>query len=388
MNASNRFGRATRAIASIVLAGIWLAGGASPAKAQGRVPVIFLHGIGGSMLAEKNNPEKIYYGNVKETMDRFAKLELPLDRTKDILVSVDVMRTAQLARGSSVDQYIIVVRRLEALGYQEGRDLFMFHYDWRRSNFETADKLRRFIADKGLAGKPIDLIGHSMGGLVSTIYIQKYASEQRVRNFIAMGTPFFGAAKAIRALAEGFAVFGVENFLVVSAGDTGKVYRVFASMDSIYELLPTYPDCCHMKTSENAPMQEVDMVKTEAVWQRFDSFLLEKAGAAANPAFRERVRKNLAEQRRLVDLAMPANVRFYAVVSKAVERTLVQFQGGKRGIGKPGWGVAINAGDGTVPIVSALGHAPKDNLIWSNREHQFIFDDDAIWPRLKTILAQ
>jgi pimeloyl-ACP methyl ester carboxylesterase len=44
--------------------------GAGAAKAQGRVPVIFLHGIGGSMLAEKNNPEKIYYGNVKETMDR------------------------------------------------------------------------------------------------------------------------------------------------------------------------------------------------------------------------------------------------------------------------------------------------------------------------------
>jgi pimeloyl-ACP methyl ester carboxylesterase len=298
------------------------------------------------------------------------------------------MRTAQLARGSSVDQYIIMVRRLDALGYKEDRDLFMFHYDWRRSNFDAADKLRRFIADKGLAGKPIDLIGHSMGGLVATIYIQKFASEQKVRNFVAMGTPFFGAAKAIRALAEGFAVFGVENFLVVSAGDTGKVYRVFASMDSIYELLPTYGDCCHMKASENDPMQEVDMIKTELVWQRFDSFLLEKTGAAANPAFRERVRRNLAEQRRLVDLPMPANVRFYAVVSKAVERTLVQFQGGKHRIGKPAWGVAINAGDGTVPIVSALGHVPKDNLIWSSREHQFIFDDDAIWPRLKTILAQ
>jgi pimeloyl-ACP methyl ester carboxylesterase len=166
-----------------------LAAAAGPARAQQRVPVIFLHGIGGSMLAEKSNPEKIYFGNVKETMDRFAKLELPLDRTKNLLDSVDVMRTAQLARGSSVDQYIIVIRRLEALGYKEDRDLFMFHYDWRRSNFASADKLRKFIADKGLASKPVDLIGHSMGGLVSTIYIQKYAGEQKVRNFIAMGTP-------------------------------------------------------------------------------------------------------------------------------------------------------------------------------------------------------
>lgn len=356
--------------------------------AQPKVPVIFLHGIGGSMLAEKANPEKIYYGNVKETMDRFAKLELPLDRSKDKLVSVDVMRTAQLARGSSIDQYILIIRRLEALGYKEGSSLLLFHYDWRRSNHESADKLRRFIADKGLAGKPVDLIGHSMGGLVSTIYIQKYAGEQKVRNFIAMGTPFFGAVNAIRALIEGFAVFGVENTLLVSAGDANRVYRVFSSMDSLYELLPTYPDCCHMKPDASAPMQEVNLIKTELVWQRFDNFLLEKTGAAANKAFRDRVRKNMAEQRRLVDLPMPANVRFYAVVGKSADRTLIQFQGGKRGVGKPVWGVGVNAGDGTVPAVSALGRVPEANLMWSNRDHQFIFEDDAVWPKLKMILLQ
>lgn len=367
---------------------IWAGATACEAQAQERVPLIFMPGIGGSVLAEKANPSKIYFGGVKQAMDQFAKLELPLDRSKDKLVSTDLLRKVQRARGDYIDQYILLIRRLEELGYKEGSSLLIFHYDWRHSNHEAADKLRQFIADKGLAGKPLDLMGHSMGGLVSTVYIQKYASEQKIRNFIAMGTPFFGAVNAIRALAEGFAVFGVDNFLLVSAGDANRVYKVFSSMDSLYELLPTYPDCCHMKSSETGPMQEVNLITTELVWQRFDNLLLEKTGAAANKAFRDRVRKNMAEQRRLVDLSMPPNVRVHAVVSKSAERTLIQFQGGKRGIGKPVWGVNANVGDGTVPIVSASGHVPEANLIWSSREHQFIFEDDAIWPKLRTILLQ
>jgi len=325
---------------------------------------------------------------VKETMDRFAKLELPLDRSKDILASSDVLRSAQRARGDEVDQYILLIRRLETLGYKENRDLLLFHYDWRRSNLETADRLRQFIVDKGLAGRPVDIIAHSMGGLVATDYIQKFASEQKVRNFIAMGTPFYGAAKAIRALLEGFAVFGIENFLVVSAGDSGRVYRVFASMDSIYELLPTYPDCCHGRLSDKEQMRAFSMVGEDAVWERFDLFLKDKTGAPSNPQFLQHVRANLAEQRRLVDLPMPANVRLYAVVSKSAPTTLVQFQGAKIGFRQHVWGIGKNAGDGTVPAISALGHVSAGNIIWSAREHQLIFADNAIWGRLKAILLQ
>ncbi len=388
MNASNAIGRATAAISAAVLAGLWLVLGAPAAQAQGRVPIVFIPGIGGSVLAEKANPQKIYFGGVKQTMDLFAKLELPIDRSKDKLVATDILREAQLARGTYVDQYKLIVNRLESLGYKEGASLFTFHYDWRRSNFEAADGLRQFIAAKGLAGKPVDLIAHSMGGLVSTIYLQKYASEQKVRNFVAMGTPFFGAAKAIRALAEGFAVFGVENYLVVGAGSTGTVYRVFASMDSIYELLPTYGDCCHIRETESGPMTEISLLSSDLVWQRFNLLMREKTRAAGNAEFQARTRRNMVEQRRLVDLPMPPNVRLTVVASDSSESTLVQFLGAKQGIGKPVWGVGRNQGDGTVPLVSAIGHAPKDKVIMSNREHQFIFEDDSIWPRLRTILTQ
>jgi hypothetical protein len=96
----------------------------------------------------------------------------------------------------------------------------------------------------------------------------------------------------------------------------------------------------------------------------------------------------MAEQRRLVDLPLPPNVRLTVVASDSSESTLVQFLGAKHGIGKPVWGVGRNQGDGTVPLVSAIGHASRDKVIMSNREHQFIFEDDSIWPRLRIILTQ
>lgn len=388
MKAPNRIRHAVRATASAVLVVLWQALGMSTAQAQDRVPIIFIPGMGGSVLAEKANPTKIYFSGVKQAMDQFAKLELPIDRSKDKLISTDVLRKVQRARGDYIDQYALVINRLESLGYKEGTTLFALNYDWRRSNFEAADSLRQFIVAKGLAGKPVDLVGHSMGGLVATIYLQKYAGEQKVRNFIAMGTPFFGAVKAIRALAEGFAVFGVENYLVVGAGSTGTVYRVFSSMDSIYELLPTYGDCCYIRETETAPLTEMSFLSNELVWQRFNLLMQEKAKGAASVEFLARVRRNLAEQRRLVDLPMPANVRFTVVAGDSAESTLIQFLGAKRGIGKPVWGVGQNQGDGTVPLISAVGNAPRDRVILSKRDHQFLFEDDAIWPQLRTILSQ
>ena len=96
----------------------------------------------------------------------------------------------------------------------------------------------------------------------------------------------------------------------------------------------------------------------------------------------------MAEQRRLVDAPMPANVRLYVVVSRSSESTLIQFQGARRGVGKPVWGIGKNVGDGTVAQISALGYAPKDRVIMSNGDHQYIFEDEAIWGPLKTILLQ
>ena len=63
---------------------------------------------------------------------------------------------------------------LKDQGYDEQNGtLFVFPYDWRQSNHDTAVQFQEFMNSPPLKGKQVDIIAHSMGGLVAQIYIKK-----------------------------------------------------------------------------------------------------------------------------------------------------------------------------------------------------------------------
>lgn len=360
--------------------------------AAARDPVVFVPGIGGSVLTDSSN--KMYYGGVKQTLDRFSALQLPIDYSKNKLRASEIVMTVQMLRGSSAKQYELLVDRLAAAGFRTGTDLFLFPYDWRRSSFDNAALLAAFVEKSGLKGRNITLMGHSMGGLVSLIYIHQYDRGQNVRTYITMGTPFKGAIKSARALAEGFMAFGVENYYIVPAGNESLVYKVFSSFDSVFEMLPTYADCCFAPTPDamrqlpvdvanRALWNPVDMMQAD-FWATADNYLKEKMRGARRerlPQIAERV-KTL---KRLAAAPLPAGVRHIAVVSEAHD-TLHTGYFMARGVGKPLWGVMSKSGDGTVPIESATGGPPAAMVIKSSKEHQFIFDDDAAWTQVRAVI--
>ena len=85
--------------------------------------------------------------------------------------------------------------------------LFPFPYDWRLDNEVSAAKLADYI-DFVLALHPdadgVDLVGHSMGGLVSRRYLlNSQSNRDRVKRFISIGTPWLGAPKALMTSATG-----------------------------------------------------------------------------------------------------------------------------------------------------------------------------------------
>lgn len=94
--------------------------------------------------------------------------------------------------------YDDLVSTLEANGYTRGTDLFTFAYDWRNSNVATAELLKQKIDEvKELcACEKVDLVAHSMGGLVARQYVQSGAYENDVDQLIFLGTPHRGAPKA------------------------------------------------------------------------------------------------------------------------------------------------------------------------------------------------
>lgn len=81
----------------------------------------------------------------------------------------------------------------------------IFLYDWRQKIDLTAPKLAEFINPKidTAAGERIDLVGHSLGGLVARSYFQLYGSDNRIEHLLTVGTPHGGTALAYPAWSGG-----------------------------------------------------------------------------------------------------------------------------------------------------------------------------------------
>ena len=91
--------------------------------------------------------------------------------------------------------YDDLIATLKANGYAEGKDLFTMPYDWRQSNVLTALQLRDKINEvQNICNcDKVDLVAHSMGGLVARQYIQSDKYENDVDQLIFLGTPHLGA---------------------------------------------------------------------------------------------------------------------------------------------------------------------------------------------------
>ncbi len=86
-------------------------------------------------------------------------------------------------------------------------NLFPAPYDWRQSNSVTYKNFLMKQIDKAraISGAPkVNIVAHSMGGLVARAYIQsdEYAVRNDVDQLIMLGTPNAGSAKAYYVWAE------------------------------------------------------------------------------------------------------------------------------------------------------------------------------------------
>jgi pimeloyl-ACP methyl ester carboxylesterase len=71
--------------------------------------------------------------------------------------------------------------------------------DIRRSAFLIHRKIERILAQT--PSQKIDIIGHSMGGLIGLYYVKKLGGHARVRKLIMMGTPIRGTWTALAGIA-------------------------------------------------------------------------------------------------------------------------------------------------------------------------------------------
>lgn len=284
-----------RIILMILCAAVLAFTASLPARAEPDRPLIVIPGIVGSELS--NADSDVIWGRASSLRARnFRQLNLlPAQGEAVPLTPTDALRDVPLAFGtinigvySGIIDFLIgktsifdSAAQRQILGdYSEGENLFVFAYDWRRSNFANAVLLNEFVADNVPAGQDFDIVAHSMGGLLTRAFLSdlrptdfctdsakgsplpqvqteaachaaygvlgdagwrgtgadnRFSEAGRLHTFIEIATPHKGSVNVASTLVDGWG-----RLSQILIGGKRDIQDILLSMVGPYELTPTY----------------------------------------------------------------------------------------------------------------------------------------------------
>jgi pimeloyl-ACP methyl ester carboxylesterase len=327
--------------------------------------VIFIPGILGSKLCQGNTT----LWGIARSLSNFDKLEIRPGEPSTITSCGLVENISLLGPFWTIHQYDGIISALKDLEYVEGSNLFIFHYDWRLSNFDTAKALQAFIErTPQLRSGKFDLVAHSMGGIAARIYLQEHGGAAKVRKVIYLGTPFLGSMNALATLSEGWGT--IANHL---AGGIDSIRKTILSLPAFYELFPRYISCCRL--GNETQFDNVDILNYD-VWQQFHWMPPQFASGTSAIAAKQNLER-AASLRDLLRVRQVSGVDQVIVAGDAFA-TRYYLYASRQNSTWQNWRFSSSRGDGTVPVWSAAnsletlaGTAP------SFSEHATIFDDQA-----------
>ena len=199
-----------------------------------RSPIIFIPGFMGSELWRGS--ERIW-PNVTAMITNPEWFRMP--STEPIQARQLVSEIVILPKFIKLERYAMLGDFLcEDLGYERGKDLLEFPWDWRLDLRVSARRLGEEIAhwrDRVKeAREPITIISHSMGCLVARYFVEKLGGRSVVNRMMLMGGTHAGMPKTLQP----FSAFGKQPFYY---GIAEPFERAIASLPSLYTMLPSYP---------------------------------------------------------------------------------------------------------------------------------------------------
>jgi hypothetical protein len=291
----------------------------------------------------------------------------------DGITAPSVIQDVHLIPGVwKIDGYSKMTRYIkDNFDVTEGENFFQFPYDWRRDNrvharrlqAESARWLHDWKARSGVNDPKLVLVGHSMGGLIASYFVECLDGWKSTACVVSFGTPFRGAPKALGTLAN-----GVKKKVLLKTIDLTDLARSFTS---IYQLLPTYK-CYDPGTGlveiHTVDIAGVDRAKAEAA-RKFHQEI-EDAAANRDPA--------LGRIEPVVGILQPTTQSGVLRDGKVV---MLRTIGKGRG--------SDPQGDGTVPRPAAtpkvLGDKPK--AMYSPEKHASLQNDDGVLTQLNGVLT-
>lgn len=159
----------------------------------------------------------------------------------------DVIKgTGDFSFGFAERVYTPFIEILNSMGYEEGVDLFISHYDWKKSVLDSVEKYLFSDVEKAKkkTGKDkVIIIGHSLGGLLGRAYMS-YFNPYSVEKLIMIGTPNLGAINAYYFWSGGEVPYSkVEDNLLYNGLKLGFIlyYDLFKDANHIEALRGMFP---------------------------------------------------------------------------------------------------------------------------------------------------
>jgi hypothetical protein len=279
-------------------------------------PLLIVPGLMGSQLIRPDGSTAwLNLGNALGHHDLSLPRRVPLADSRDDLRPGPLVGTeAVLPRAFGFTEYADLLALLEGAGFEAGLGpgplrYAVFCYDWRRDLAESARALARQVESVvSRGGEPatrLQLLGHSMGGLVVRHYLRyggeepeeggpvTWAGARQVARALLVATPNAGALPALGAILEGSRVGMSYTTLAAS---------VVARMPSVYQLLPPTGTSALLDAS-GAPV-EGELLAPDT-WERFG---WGPSGAAGN------------EERAFFKAALARARRFHRALAHPPER--------------------------------------------------------------------
>ena len=222
-------------------------------------PVIFIHGVLGSRLKDTKTKEDIWPGTLSRLLSHdYSDAAYEVDANTLEPKPSNAVPYEIFDGAAGKDFYGEIVHTLSKIGGYKlskigqkvsptQKNYYVFLYDWRQDNVKSAAELADFIEqvrlDYNNPKLKVDIVAHSMGGLIARYYIRygkqdvindndfdkkltMYGAE-RVRRVILLGTPNLGSIRTLNLFITGLDI-GISEINT----------ETLASMPSLYQLFP------------------------------------------------------------------------------------------------------------------------------------------------------
>jgi pimeloyl-ACP methyl ester carboxylesterase len=249
------------------------------------VPIVLIPGILGSRLARSDTGLELWPGNTRKLLtSRYLDLALRIDPVTLEPLDDGLVPSGLFDAAVGQDFYGAIVRTLSGVGgYQlsepgdpvllQKARLYVFTYDWRQDSVVNVRRLDAFIEqirhDYGDAALRVDVVAHSMGGLLVR-YLQRYGTNDvlddnafpvtgvgvgKLRRIVMLGTPNQGTVTAVHKFLNGYRV----------AFSSLPIEGV-ATMPGMFQLFP-HPLVDWITTIDGRPLER-DLFDVQ-LWRRF-----------------------------------------------------------------------------------------------------------------------